>query len=86
MILTNNKKDALRKSNTSGANYLFLDNEYSKYDISDKTLSCGRRGDALKLWVALKFYGLKGFAKIADDAIEKTKYLIKRVEEQPEKF
>ena len=81
MILTNNKNDALKKSNTSGADYLFLDNEYSKYDISDKTLSCGRKGDALKLWVAMKYYGRKGFAKFADDAMEKTKFIIKRIEE-----
>jgi len=53
LILVNDKKDALRKSNTSGAEYLFIETEYSKYDLGDKTLSCGRRADSLKLWMCL---------------------------------
>ena len=43
MLITNKKKGALQASNTSGAEYLFHESEYSKYDIGDKTLSCGRK-------------------------------------------
>jgi glutamate/tyrosine decarboxylase-like PLP-dependent enzyme len=85
-LLTNNRVGALRRSNTSGATYLFQDSEYSKYDIGDLTLSCGRKPDGLKLWLYLKRYGLDGMAKIADEAMEKSAYITKRIIEQPDKF
>ena len=53
LLLTNNKKDALKKSNSSGAEYLFHETDYSKYDLGDKTLSCGRHADSFKLWLSL---------------------------------
>lgn len=86
LLLTNNKKDALRKANTSGAEYLFHETEYSQYDIGDKTLSCGRRADGLKLWLSAKKHGLDGFRKIADAAYDKTQYITKLIREQPDKF
>mmetsp|Transcript_18073 Transcript_18073/g.30841 ORF Transcript_18073/g.30841 Transcript_18073/m.30841 type:complete len:469 (+) Transcript_18073:27-1433(+) len=86
LLLTNNKKDALRKSNHSGAEYLFHETEYSKYDIGDKTLSCGRRGDGLKLWMCMQRNGLEGFRAKADDAMEKSVYITNQIKKQPEKF
>lgn len=86
LLITNNKKDALRKSNTSGASYLFHETEYSKYDIGDKTLSCGRRADSFKLWLSMKKHGMDGFVRIADYAMEKSIYITKRIREQPDKF
>jgi len=53
VLVTNKKKDALRKANNSGATYLFHETEYSKYDLADKTLSCSRRGDSFKLWMQI---------------------------------
>ena len=86
ILMTNNKDDALRKSNHSGAEYLFHETEYSRYDIGDKTLSCGRKGDGLKLWMSLKRHGLEGFAKLADYAMEKSAYITEQIKKQPEKF
>ena len=85
-LITNDKKDALRMANTSGAEYLFHESEYSKYDIGDKTLSCGRRPDGLKLWLSIKKHGLDGFRDIAHSALDKAEYITKRIKEQPEKF
>ena len=53
MVVINNHKNILLETNSSGANYLFHETDYSQYDIADKTLSCGRRPDALKLWLSL---------------------------------
>ena len=86
LLITNNKKDALRMSNTSGASYLFHETEYSKYDIGDKTLSCGRRADSFKLWLSMKKHGMEGFVRFADYAMEKSIYITKRIKEQPDKF
>jgi glutamate decarboxylase len=85
-LITNKKKGALQASNTSGADYLFHESEYSKYDIGDKTLSCGRKPDAFKLWLWMKKHGYKEMTRIADDALEKSIYVTKKVKEQPEKF
>ena len=81
LLMVNNKKNALRKANTSGADYLFHETEYSKYDIGDKTLSCGRRPDGLKLWLSAKRHGIDGFKKIADAAYDKTMYITQLIRE-----
>ncbi|MBI3142537.1 MAG: aminotransferase class V-fold PLP-dependent enzyme [Bacteroidetes bacterium] len=37
--------------------YLFHDHENQQYDLGKKTLQCGRRNDALKVWLAWKELG-----------------------------
>lgn len=71
LLLTNNKKGALQAANNSGASYLFHKSEYSDYDLGDKTLSCGRKNDALKLWMSFKRNGVEGYTKKADNAFDK---------------
>ena len=78
-LITNKKKNALRASNTSGADYLFHETEYSRYDIGDSTLSCGRKPDGFKLWLSMKKHGLSGFNKIANDAMDKAQYITKQI-------
>lgn len=75
MLLVNNKGPILKQANTSGAEYLFHESEYSRYDIGDKTLSCGRKGDGFKIWLALKKHGINGFKRYADEAMEKAEYI-----------
>merc|ERR1712086_784418 len=86
LLMTNNKHNSLRKANTSGAEYLFHETEYSKYDIGDKTLSCGRKADSFKLWLSTKKHGINGYKKIADAAFDKTMHITQLIKEQPEKF
>ena len=50
---------ALKDANATAAPYLFQgDKPFADRDIGDKSLQCGRKGDALKLWFALKFRNL----------------------------
>lgn len=69
MLITNNKKGAFIRSNGTGAEYLFQSN---KYDIGDKTIGCGRRPDALKLWLTIRKKGFDGLRQIADNELAKT--------------
>ena len=85
-LLVNNRPNALIEANCSGATYLFQETPWAKYDLADKTLSCGRKADSLKLWMLLKKHGLDGIGKIADEAMEKAKYITKQIEAQPDKF
>lgn len=86
LLVTNKKNGALKASNSSSADYLFHESEYSKYDIGDKTLSCGRKADGFKFWLWMKRHGLKEMTRIADSALEKAEYITKKIEEQSDKF
>lgn len=86
VLCTNNKRGALKASATSGADYLFQESEYSDYDIADKTLSCGRKPDGLKIWLCFQHKGLKGMAKIADGALDKAEYITDLIKADSEKF
>ena len=47
----------LKQTNASGAAYLFQpDKLNAEYDLGDKTIQCGRRPDAFKLWLAWKVH------------------------------
>lgn len=47
----------LKQTNASGAAYLFQpDKLNAEYDLGDKTIQCGRRPDAYKLWLAWKVH------------------------------
>lgn len=61
----------LRECNGLGAEYLFQpDKYYGDLDIGDKTLVCGRRAEALKLWMAWKRVGDQGWEQRVDHAVE----------------
>ena len=45
----------LQQSNASNASYLFQPDKLNvEYDLGDKTIQCGRRADAFKLWLTWK--------------------------------
>jgi len=55
---------------SGGADYLFQpDKLFADRDSGDRTFQCGRRPDALKLWLAWKAYGDDGFAARIDHAV-----------------
>ena len=55
---------------STGADYLFQpDKQFGEWDSGDRTYQCGRRVDALKLWLAWKVRGDAGFAARIDHAV-----------------
>ena len=55
---------------SSGAEYLFQpDKQFGEWDSGDRTYQCGRRVDALKLWLTWKTRGDDGFAARIDHAV-----------------
>ena len=54
----------------TGADYLFHEDSYSHLDMGKLSLQCGRRVDALKLWLAWKYYGHRGFETQIDHLFE----------------
>lgn len=45
-----------------GGEYLFHEDENAAYNLGERSIQCGRRADALKVWLSWKAIGNKGFA------------------------
>jgi len=62
---------ALKSCNGTCAAYLFQpDKLYAEHDLGDKTIQCGRRADAYKLWFFWKAVGDRGMAARVDHCLE----------------
>ena len=58
---------SLAKANGVQADYLFQpDKNNAGADLGDRTIQCGRKADALKIWLAWKFRGDEGWAAMVD--------------------
>ncbi|MFW6043035.1 MAG: pyridoxal phosphate-dependent decarboxylase family protein, partial [Marinilabiliaceae bacterium] len=78
------KKKGTLKHNITDINTDYLyhqldDNE----DLGEKSIQCGRRVDAVKLWFAWKYFGLEGYQKRIDNLIDMAKYAEDQVNSNP---
>lgn len=57
------QKGTLREvCSSEGTQYIFHEDENSTYDLGTMSIQCGRKVDALKLWLAWKYHGKNGYA------------------------
>ena len=78
---------SLSKANGAKAEYLFQpDKNNSGADLGDRTIQCGRKADAVKLWLAWKLRGDEGFAKCIDRSFHLAKFVQLEVENSDGKF
>lgn len=57
-----------------GGEYLFHQDANADYNLGERSIQCGRRADALKVWLSWKAIGRQGFAKKIDH-LQNTKAL-----------
>jgi len=50
--------------------------------LGKKSIQCGRKVDAVKLWFAWKYFGLEGYQKRIDNLIDMATYAEKIINEQ----
>jgi glutamate/tyrosine decarboxylase-like PLP-dependent enzyme len=62
--------------------YIFHDIDEIE-DLGKKSIQCGRRVDAVKLWFAWKYFGLEGYQQRIDNLMEMAAYAEKLVHENP---
>ncbi len=64
------------KNNLTDLNddYLFHESETASCDLGKKSVQCGRRVEALKLWLAWKYYGDEGYAARMDNLMAMAEY------------
>src|SRR5690606_28499888 len=70
--------------NTFDTSYIYHEDETSEYDLGPKSLQCGRRVDALKLWLAWKFYGDEGYVNRIDHLFDLAAYATEWVDRHPQ--
>ncbi|KAF2351953.1 Pyridoxal phosphate-dependent decarboxylase [Trinorchestia longiramus] len=81
MFLTKHK-GLLHQANCVGATYLFQQDKFYDvaYDTGDKSIQCGRKGDALKLWLTFKIHGMDVIEQRLDAAFIASRYLEEEVQ------
>jgi glutamate/tyrosine decarboxylase-like PLP-dependent enzyme len=73
-VLLVRKKGVLEKNITDiNTDYIYHDFANS-VDLGKKSIQCGRRVDAVKLWFAWKYFGIKGYERRIDNIINLAKY------------
>ncbi len=65
---------------TGDTEYLFHAGDDGAYDLGQRSLQCGRRVDALKLWLMWKHHGDAGFAERVDRLFELAAWAAAEVE------
>lgn len=66
-IFVTREPGALSKANGVQADYLFQpDKNNAGADLGDRTIQCGRKADALKIWLAWKARGDSGWSDLVD--------------------
>ena len=70
----------LKKINTvDGTDYLFHDDANNIINLGKHSLQCGRRTDALKLWLSWKYLGNSGFEKNINHIFEMAQYANEKI-------
>jgi glutamate/tyrosine decarboxylase-like PLP-dependent enzyme len=83
ILLVREKGHLLNTNSVSGTDYIFHDEAYGSYDLGPMSLQCGRRVDALKLWLSWKYYGDKGYADRIDRFFELATFAEDMVNQNP---
>lgn len=81
-ILVKERGTLQRNLTDINTDYIFHDIEEIE-DLGKKSIQCGRKVDAVKLWFALKYYGLKGYAQRMDNLVLVAKHAEHIVKQHP---
>ncbi len=79
LALFKDSKILFELNDVEGTEYLFHDKDQYEQDLGRKSLQCGRRADALKLWLTWKYFGDRGFEQIIDHAFQMAVYAKEKI-------
>ena len=83
MILVKSKGTLQQNITDVNTDYIYHDIDGIE-DMGKKSLQCGRRVDAVKLWFALKYYGIKGYQQRIENSIKMAAYAEEKVKDHPD--
>merc|ERR1712156_120358 len=77
-------KEILLQSNCATATYLFQQDKFydASADSGDKSVQCGRKTDAFKIWFMLKVRGEDFILRRVDDAFNQAKLMAKMINQR----
>jgi glutamate/tyrosine decarboxylase-like PLP-dependent enzyme len=79
VLLLNDKTRLLKNLTDLNTDYIYHDNDISNYNLGKQSVQCGRRVDALKVWLAWKFFGDKGYESRINKMFELAEYAKQKV-------
>jgi glutamate/tyrosine decarboxylase-like PLP-dependent enzyme len=82
-ILTPHIGSLLASQRGGGNNYLFHDGQENTVDLGPMSLQCGRRVDALKVWLTWRAMGDEGFEKLVDTFYARAKFMAQEIKKRP---
>lgn len=68
---------------SKASSYIFHDYDEAAYDLGKKSLQCTRKVDGVKLWLAWKYYGDRGYSQRMDRLLELAEYTEARIQALP---
>ncbi|XP_061727560.1 glutamate decarboxylase 2 [Cydia pomonella] len=79
------EKGLLHEANSAAAQYLFQQDKFYdvSYDTGDKSIQCGRKIDAFKLWMMWKARGDAGLNQLADRTMQIAQFCLDTVAARP---
>lgn len=83
-LIVKEKGTLLRELGSRHADYIFHENETSSFDLGPASLQCGKRNDALKLWLAWQYFGDDGYAERINYLLDLAKEATALIEADPE--
>ncbi len=81
VILTREKGRLAKNITNLQDDYIYHDTETGNYDLGKKSIQCGRRVDALKLWLSWKYYGDQGYGQRITRLLELSEYFENKIKE-----
>ncbi|XP_071451165.1 cysteine sulfinic acid decarboxylase-like [Hetaerina americana] len=75
----------MHKCNSASATYLFQQDKFydASYDTGDKSIQCGRKVDAFKLWLMWAARGDIGLSSLVENAVDCSRYFLKLITDRP---
>ncbi|XP_033121802.1 cysteine sulfinic acid decarboxylase-like [Anneissia japonica] len=76
-FVLNGNEGLLHRAHSAGARYLFQQDKFydMSYDTGDKSIQCGRKVDAFKIWLMWKKKGNKGFEAEINHKFNNSRYM-----------
>ena len=79
------KQRGVLQNNITDINTDYIFHDIDKIeDLGKKSIQCGRKVDAVKLWFAWKYFGLEGYQSRIDNLIDMATYTENIVKEHPQ--
>ncbi|MCF6242693.1 MAG: pyridoxal-dependent decarboxylase [Bacteroidales bacterium] len=63
VLLLKDKHRLMKNLSDLNTDYIYHDNDLEEYNLGKQSVQCGRRVDALKVWLAWRYYGDLGYEK-----------------------